>query len=118
MKRFRHPIAKESAHLHLNKIRFSVVAHKWSAVVLMLHEMNVDAETLLEALKTGHGLAFDPADDPTLYFILDDEMRRRLYDSNFRDPTDAQLVATSRSVGLTEKDAREKFVAQFMGDQN
>lgn len=76
MNRPRHPTAQQSAHLHLNKIRFTIVPHKWSVVVLMLHEMNVDAVTLREALETGHGIVFDPADDPELWFVLDSEMRK------------------------------------------
>lgn len=100
----------------MHKITFRIVHHPWSAVVLMFHELGVDAPTLLDSLREGHGIEIDPNEDPEIYFVLDSEMRDKLHASNFRDPTEGQLCGTSRCVGLSEQDAREKFTAQFLCD--
>lgn len=114
--RLNHPIAQASRHLAIHKISFRIVHHQWSAVAAMLQAMNVEPAVLLEALKVGHGIEIDVDEDPELFFVLDSEMRQKLHDSNFREPSEAQLIATSRCVAMSEQDAREKFSAQFKGD--
>lgn len=114
--RLAHKFATESEHLRLNKITFRIHPVKWSVLVTMMQGMNVEARLLAESLKVGHGIDVDFDQDATLYFVFDSEMRKKLDDSNYKDPSEAQLCATSRCVGVSEQDARDKFTAQFLGD--
>lgn len=82
----------------------------------MMAELSVPAPTLLEAIQVGHGISIDPNENPELFFVLDSEMRQKLQDANFREPTDAQLIGTSRCVGLSEFDVRQKWEQMLKGN--
>ncbi len=116
--RFNHQFAQRAAEdaLTLHKISFKVISATWAQVVVMMMDANVEPQIVLEALKEGHGIEIAPDENPTLWFVLDSEMRDKLHDANYREPTTFQLIATSRCVGLSEEDAKAKFTAMVRGD--
>lgn len=103
-----HPIRRDR-HLELTPISFRIVSHTWIEVLEMMKTGEVEPDILKKALSEGHGIEFDPSDNPTLFFVLDSEMRQKLHDANYRDPSPYHLIATSRCVALSEQDARDKW---------
>lgn len=97
---------------------YRVVNKTWAQVKAIMSEFDMSEANLRQALKDGHGIEIDdtPRAVNMLYFVIDQQMQEKLKEYRIESPTMLQLLGTSRAVGVSEKDAAEKFTALVRED--
>lgn len=100
-----------TAPARLVMVGFRVVTRTWWQVKALFAETAFKTETLIQALKEGHGIEIIDHKNPTLYFVVNEDQMEALLRHGVASPTWLQLVGTCEVISLSEEDAVARFTA-------
>lgn len=109
-------IVTEDEKLDLQLVKYRVLGKKYSKWRAIITAGTADSDTMfLFALEKLHGIQINKAKDPMVFISQDTMQMAELKADGIENPTDLQLLLTSRAISLTEGGCKDRMEAILRG---